>query len=111
MPFVPGDPNINREGRPKGSVSVVQAIKKKLEEIPEGEKKTYLELLVNQVMEKGLAGDVSMIKDIIDRVDGKPLQTQEIDMTTKGESINPDIDLDALAIKMEKEIKDKKCQS
>lgn len=60
-------------GRPKGSVSIVSAIKAKLEECPEGKEKTYLYYLVEKIFKKAVIDDdVSMIKDIIDRVDGKP---------------------------------------
>jgi hypothetical protein len=73
--FKKDDPRINREGRPKGSVSVVVAIKKKLEECPEGKEKTYLHYLVEKIMKKAIIDDdVNMIRDIIDRVDGKPKQ-------------------------------------
>ena len=69
-----GNPN----GRPKGSISVVSALKRELAKVPEGEKKTYLELLVKRIMKKGIVdGDTSMIKDIIDRVDGKAKETHE----------------------------------
>ena len=88
MPFVKDDPNINREGRPKGSVSVVSAIKKKLEECPEGKEKTYLHYLVEKIMKKAIVDDdVSMIKDIINRVDGMPKQSTDI--TSNGETLQP----------------------
>lgn len=70
-------------GRPKGSLSVVEEIKKQLQEIAEDdpEKKQKLVLLVRKVLTKAINdGDTSMIKDIIDRVDGKP--TQPIDLGT-----------------------------
>ena len=71
-----GNPN----GRPKGSVSVVSVLKSKLEEVPEGQQKTYLELLVAQMLKKAIAeGDVSMIKDIINRIDGMPKQDLNIE--------------------------------
>ena len=70
--FVKGNPG---GGRPKGSYSVVELIKKKLQEIPEGKDKTYGEYFIDQIMKKGVVeGDVSMMKDIIDRIDGKPRQ-------------------------------------
>lgn len=80
-PFEKGQSG-NPAGRPKGSISVVSELKKKLEEIPkEGnpEKKRYLDMLVIKVIKKALAdGDVPMIKDIIDRIDGKAKQPTEL---------------------------------
>ena len=92
MPFKPGDPNINRDGRPKGAVSVVEALRRKLkEEIPDGvDKKTYLEALVENIIKKAIdESDVSMMRDIIDRVDGKPKQTiDNITDTSVEEALN-----------------------
>ena len=74
-PGVSGNP----DGKPPGSISVVAELKKKLEEVPidgNPEKKRYLDMLIIKVIKKALAdGDVSMIKDIIDRVDGRPKQS------------------------------------
>jgi len=74
-PGVSGNPN----GRPAGAVSVVDAIKRKLNEIyPEADnetKRTYLDVLIENIFSKAIEDkDVSMIKDMIDRVDGKPKQ-------------------------------------
>lgn len=86
MPFTKDDPNINREGRPKGSISVVSAIKKKLEECPEGKEKTYLHYLVEKIMKKAIVDDdVAMIKDIINRVDGMPKESVDV----KYEEVKP----------------------
>lgn len=90
--FKKNDPRINRNGRPKGSVSVVEAIKRKLKEetkdsTPE-EKKTYLDVLITQIFKKAIAeGDVSMIKDMINRVDGLPKQSIRGDITSGGKPI------------------------
>ncbi len=66
---------LNPNGRPKDSISVVAAIKRKLKEVDGESKKTYLEKLVQKVIDKLLnEGDVAMIRDIIDRIDGKPTQ-------------------------------------
>ena len=76
--FTEGNPG---GGRPKGSVSIVELIKKKLEEVAElkndpKNKKTYAELLVTKMFSKALIdGDTTMLKDITDRIDGKPNQT------------------------------------
>ena len=76
-----GNPN----GRPKGSVSVVEALKRKLEEVPEGQTKTYLELLVSRYMKNAIQdGDTQLIRDLINRVDGMPTQRQETDITSGG---------------------------
>jgi|TARA_Y100000310_G_scaffold325717_1_gene389599 hypothetical protein len=77
-----GNPN----GRPEGSISVVSALKRELAKTPDGEKKTYLELLVKRMLKKGIVdGDVSMIKDIVNRTDGLP--RQNLDVTSGGENI------------------------
>ena len=82
--FKKGEIN-NPNGRPKGTVSIVTAIKQKLEERPNGMKdKTYLQLLLQRIFQKAIQeGDVHMIRDIINRVDGLPKES--IDMTTMGE--------------------------
>ncbi len=88
MPFVKDDPRINREGRPKGSFSLVEMLRHKLQEIPEGKDKTYAAYFIEQIMKKTvLEGDVTMMKDMIDRIDGKPIARTETDITTGGEQI------------------------
>lgn len=80
----------NPAGRPKGSLSVVDAIRAKLQECPEGKEKTYLHYLVEKIMKKAIVDDdVSMIKDIINRVDGMPKQSTDI--TTNGKELNVNI--------------------
>lgn len=83
--FAKGNPG--GPGRPKGSYSLVEAIRRKLEEIPEGKDKTYGEYFIEQVMKKTvIEGDVPMMRDILNRVDGMP--QQKVDMTTLGDKIN-----------------------
>ena len=65
----------NPKGRPKGSVSIVAKIKQKFEENPE-----YFEQYVAEVLE-----DDKLRKEIIQQLDGKPHQTQDI--TSGGEKI------------------------
>ena len=79
--FKKGEIN-NPNGRPKGSVSIVEAIKRKLaEDMPidatNKEKRTYLEGITQKIFEKGMTGDVSMLKDMVDRVDGKSKESVE----------------------------------
>lgn len=82
--FVPGNPG---GGRPKGSgISITTEIKKKLEEVPEGQKATYLELLVNRIFKQAIQdGDQQMIKQIWNYVDGMP--NQSTDITSGGKPI------------------------
>jgi hypothetical protein len=76
----------NKLGRPKGSFSLVGLLKKKLQEHPEGKDRTYAEYFIDKVMSKTMIeGDVAMMRDIIDRVDGKPKQA--IDHTTNGKDL------------------------
>lgn len=75
MPFKKGDPNINRNGRPVGGVSIVDALRRKLDDIEPSEKRKYLDIFVDKVISKSLVeGDVTMMRDVINRIDGMPLQ-------------------------------------
>ena len=83
--FKPGQSG-NPNGRPPGTLSVVHALKEKLKEIPPGKKKTYLDYLVEKVIKKGIIdGDVTMLRDVINRIDGLPKQTIDVqaDVTTQ----------------------------
>lgn len=88
MPNPNGNPNwkkgesANPNGRPKGSVSIVAAIKKKLEEehptsTPE-QKKLWLDMIVEKIFDAGIKGEASILKDMIDRVDGKAKETLDL---------------------------------
>lgn len=73
----------NPDGRPKGSLSVVEAIRRELDKVADlpsnKEKKTYLELLIQRIMKKAIGdGDVAMIRDMINRIDGMPKQPVEM---------------------------------
>ena len=83
-PFKPGESG-NPNGRPKGAFSLVGILKEKLQEIPDGmDGKTYAQLLIQRAMSIALKdGDVGMIRDMLDRVDGKPAQA--VDLTSGGE--------------------------
>lgn len=76
----------NPAGRPVGSISIIAEIKKQLEEIADEDpqKRTKLQLMVRKILLKAINdGDTNMIKDIIDRVHGKP--SQPIDLGTDDE--------------------------
>ena len=86
--LLPGN-TANPNGRPKGSFSLVEMIKHKLQEIPEGKDRTYAEDFVEQIMKKSvIEGDTSMMKDMINRVDGMPRQNIGLDGGAEGLPIN-----------------------
>lgn len=75
----------NPNGRPKGELTLIPLLRAKLAEVPKGEKKTYAILLIDKLINKALEeGDLNAIKDVVDRIDGKALQRQEVDMTLDG---------------------------
>ena len=55
------------------TISITAKIKKKLNEIPEGQQKTYLELLVNRIIKQAVVdGDEEMIMQIWSYLDSPP---------------------------------------
>jgi hypothetical protein len=78
--FRPGSSG-NPTGRPSGCVSITAEIKKKLQEVPEGQQKSYLELLINRILKQAVVdGNEQMIKQIWNYIDGtpKPMETSAI---------------------------------
>ena len=77
----------NPNGRPKGSFSITEKIKKELEKCPDGkDKKTYLELLVRKILKKAIVeGDQAMIKSIWNYIDGMPKES--MDLTSGGDKL------------------------
>lgn len=74
-------------GRPKGSISLVHILKKKLEEVPDDmDEKTWAELIVERALNSAIDGDNQMLKLAFQYVDGMP--EQKTDLTSKGESVN-----------------------
>lgn len=76
MPFTPGDPNINRTGRPVGSKSFTTKVKEALRKVSE-DKYNGLSpeaLIIKKILEKALEGDGRMIELIWNYMDGKPSQ-------------------------------------
>jgi hypothetical protein len=70
--FAPGFSG-NPDGRPK--FSVVSILKERLAEVPEGQKRSRAEQLVDEILNKALLDkDTLTMRDILDRVDGKPKQ-------------------------------------
>jgi hypothetical protein len=87
MPFVKGDPNINRAGRTPGVKSFTTKVKEALEKIADGKSTTYEEALIKSILKRAIVdGDASTQKLIWNYLDGLP--SQKLDITSKGKSIS-----------------------
>jgi len=79
--LLPGN-TANPDGRP--SFSLVALLKEELQEIPEGEKETYAQLLIKKYLNLAIfEGDARLIIDIINRINGVPKQTIETNSQNK----------------------------
>jgi hypothetical protein len=75
--FVKGNPG---GGRPVGSVSIVEGIRRKLLEVEPGTKKQYLELFLSSYFKNAIKdGDNQLMRDMINRIDGMPKQTTALE--------------------------------
>lgn len=69
----------NPEGRPKGSVSITSAIRRKLESTNPATKRLYVDDLVDVMIERAVKEkDFRVIKEIWNHIDGSPRQTTEL---------------------------------
>ena len=75
-----------KKGRPKGSLSLINEIKKVLEGVDETSKKTILELLAIASAKQAIKGNSAYFKEIIERLDGKVTDKTELTLK-KGEPI------------------------
>ncbi len=84
MGFKKGDPNINRNGRPKKEVCIPDILREILSQ-PEGEDIdiTKLHAILHRVVENALKGDSWSIQYISDRTEGKSTIRNEIKINTK----------------------------
>lgn len=81
--LLPGQ-TANPNGRPKGSVSIIDKLRQKLQEVPPGQKKEYAQLLVDKWMDDALVrGDFIALKEIVRYIDGMPVETKIVDMDAK----------------------------
>jgi hypothetical protein len=76
----------NPNGRPKSGNSITEIAKQFLEQIPEGQEKTYKEIFFEKVYKKAvIEGDIAALKLVWNYVDGMP--SQPVDITSKGNQI------------------------
>ena len=86
----------NPTGRPHGSFSITDQVRQLLQEIPAGERKTYLEFLIMQIIRKALKGDNQTIKLIWNYIDGMP--PQKTDITFEEKSLLTEGQIDRLIL-------------
>jgi len=72
--FKKDDPRINRNGRPKKGAALTDILNGKLDSIHKAGK-TKKEAIADKIIELALNGDITALKYIFDRIDGKPIET------------------------------------
>ncbi len=89
--LLPGTPPLNPAGRPKNSVSITEAIKRRLGDIyhdpsmPMGDKKSYLESIIDAIMHNALVNrDQKALKDIWNYIDGLPKGSFDVGVDREG---------------------------
>lgn len=75
--------NINRNGRPKKNEALTDLLKEYGDRELGGKKRTAKEKLVVKLWQLAITGDLTAIKYIFDRIDGKPPTTIEIERENK----------------------------
>ena len=81
MPFKKGDPNINRNGRPKGTygLSITRLVREALEEVEPKSGQKWSDLIIKRILLKAVNdGDQAMLKAIWNYIDGMPKQAHEV---------------------------------
>jgi hypothetical protein len=77
--FQPGQSG-NPAGRPKVIV-VSEALRAQLaQQMPGADESTFAEALAKALIDKALSGDVLAAREVLDRVEGKPKQSIDVDM-------------------------------
>ena len=71
--WVPGESG-NPEGRPTGSISLVESLKALLRRNPEA-----LEEIVKSLIVEGMLGNMVATKEMLERIDGKVAETHRIE--------------------------------
>lgn len=73
-----------KNGRPKGSLSLTNEIKKVLKGFDETSKKSILELLAIAAAKQAIKGNAAYFKEIIERIDGKVSDKTELTLKNVG---------------------------
>lgn len=93
--------NINRNGRAPKEFTLTNILRETLNQVNDETGKTKKQEVIDKMYELAVdKGDVQMMKYLIDRIDGKPLQTIEANVT------RPETDLSNLSKKELKNLAD-----
>ncbi len=82
--LLPGN-TANPHGRPPGSLSLIGLLKKHLEEVPDGEKRTRAELFIQKTLAKAMKGDPGSEKLVWNYIEGLPKSS--LDITSDGKPL------------------------
>lgn len=76
----------NPAGKPVGTVSIVEGIRRKLLEVDPVTRRPYMDIFLSTLFQKAAKeGNEQLMRDMINRIDGMPKQTT--DVTTNGKEI------------------------
>lgn len=82
--FGPGN-NANPGGRPKGSFSIMNIIRKKMEEVPRGQTQQWKDQIAEIILDEAIVKrNPKMIQLIVEHMDGKAKQPIDIDVNEQG---------------------------
>ena len=79
-PFKKGDSRINRRGWPKKGQSLTDILNYKLDQ-KDGGGKMQREAVAEKLIDLAKGGDITAIRYIMDRVDGRPKETVSLENT------------------------------
>ena len=85
-PFTKNDSRINRKGRPKKGAALTDVLNYKLDQKKDG--RLRRETVAEKLIELAEGGDAAALRYLIDRIDGKPRETINANVT--GEIISMD---------------------
>lgn len=73
-----------KKGRPKGSLSLTNELKKVLEGVDEASKKQIIELVAIAAAKQAIKGNSAYFKEIIERIDGKVIDKTDLTLKNGG---------------------------
>ena len=92
-PFQPGDPRINRGGRPR-TRGLREELVRQLDEVDGRTGRSNRELVVQELIDQAIGGHVGAIKLILGYTDGLPVQAVEVDVRQEAERLAEAFGLD-----------------